>query len=388
VASSHPADPASDGVADRSRWLHREILQLALLIAVAVGAFFLTRAIAASNGAMNLQHGVEWYERGQRQLAAGDLDGAADSFRRAAVRNRNEKRYALALARALAGQGRNETARTALLAMRESAPEDRDINLRLARLAVARQETPEAVRYFHDTLYAPWPGEQAAARRSVRLELIRFLLAGQETAAAVSEIVALGTDLPDEAAWHATLGDLFAQAGDDRRALEAFERAVTLDPDAANALAGAGRAAFQIGDYALARRYLRAARDAGHPGDGTLEVVELVLTRDPLAGRIGAAARRQRFTELLSYARERLNSCIESRAAADGLPSDELGLRQETDAFDDALTPAALRDEAVIEEGLALVFRSTQIVADRCPPATPLDRALLLMERVHGADPP
>src|ERR1700687_5596139 len=99
-----------DGPETQSGRIHKEILQLMLLIGAAVVAFFVTRAIAANNRDMSLRDAAEWYERGQRQLNAGDADAAIDSFRRATVKHRDEKRYVLALARALASSRQYDTA--------------------------------------------------------------------------------------------------------------------------------------------------------------------------------------------------------------------------------------------------------------------------------------
>jgi hypothetical protein len=101
----------------------------------------------------------------------GDADSAIDSFRRATVKNRTEKRYVLALAGALALTHQDEPARNALLAVRE-ALEDPDVNLELARLADDGQDFSSAVREYHNALYAPWPPHRAQARRHVRIELI------------------------------------------------------------------------------------------------------------------------------------------------------------------------------------------------------------------------
>ena len=139
-----PADDSGSDV-QRSALIHREMLQLGVLILVAVAAFFVTRAVAASNRDMSLRDAAEWYRRGQQQIDAGAFDDAVDSFRRATVRNRTDKRYVLALARALALKHDDEAARSALLTLRESAPEDAEINLELARLAAHRQDVTEAL---------------------------------------------------------------------------------------------------------------------------------------------------------------------------------------------------------------------------------------------------
>lgn len=301
--------------AARANFVHREILKLAVLIALAVGAFFLTRAVAASNRQIELQNGLEWYERGQRQLSAGEVDVAVDSFRRAAGRNRGEKRYVLALARALTTQGDDDAAaRSALLALRILAPEDADINLQLARIAALRRDVAEALSYYQNALYAPWPIEQIDGRRQVRFELIRFLVAHDEIELALSELLAATADLPDDENLHIQVAQLYAEAGDGRQALEHFQSALTLTPDSPPALAGAGFAAFGLADYPLGRQYLRRAPPEVEGVQEAGELVELVLENDPLAARIGAAARARRLVANLSHAMERLDGCLEERA--------------------------------------------------------------------------
>ena len=98
TSASHP----NDGTQERAALIHREILQLGVLILVAVAAFFVTRAVAASNRETSLRDAAEWYRRGRQQVEAGHVDDAIDSFRRATVRNRTDRRYVLALAQALA----------------------------------------------------------------------------------------------------------------------------------------------------------------------------------------------------------------------------------------------------------------------------------------------
>jgi tetratricopeptide (TPR) repeat protein len=374
-----------DSTAERSNLIQREILQLLLLIAVAVAAFFVTRAIAANNRDMNRRDAAEWYQRGLGQLDAGDADSAIDSFRRATVKHRSEKRYVLALARALAGTRQDEAASSALLALRESAPEDPDVNLQLARLAADRQDVTEATRYYHNALYAPWPTEQAEPRRRVRVELIRFLLTHDQVGRALSELVALSTDLPDDPAAHVEVGHLFSTAGDNRRALDQFQRALRLAPESGAALAGAGQAAFQIGDYLLARTFLRTAPDNIDGVKETRELVGLVLSSDPLAARIGSVERRRRLIDNFSYADQRLSACVEQHPGGQP-PADQVTLGDEAHDFEIQLTPAILEQDT-IESGVELIDRLEREVVQRCPPPALRDRALMLIGPHHGVDP-
>src|ERR1700709_1344016 len=87
---------ARDSAADterRSALVHREIFQLLALIALAVAAFLVTRAIAGSNREMTRRDAAEWFRRGQQARQMGHIAEAIDDLRRATVRDRGDKRY-------------------------------------------------------------------------------------------------------------------------------------------------------------------------------------------------------------------------------------------------------------------------------------------------------
>ena len=263
-AAHRPHDPDEQAAA----FIHREIYQLGVLVLVAIAAFVLTRAVAASNRDMSLRDAAEWYRRGESAIATGDLDAAVDAFRRASGRNRNNKPYELALARALVRKHDNDGAQSVLLALRESTPEDPDVNLELARLAAESHDVTGALRFYHNALYAPWPSEQADARRQVRFELVTFLLTHKQSPRAISELLAASTDLPDDVGLRLQTARLFAQAGDAGHALDQFQQALRLAPENPQALGGAGLSAFALGNYGLARTYLHQVADGlGGPGD-------------------------------------------------------------------------------------------------------------------------
>jgi len=351
--------------------IRRDILQLGALMLAAVGLFFLTRAVAASNRHMSVEDAAEWYSRGERALEGGRMDEAIDALRRANVRNRSNLVYQLALARALARNHDDEAARAMLLTIRDSDPENAEINLELARLAADRHDVTETLRFYHNALYAPWPADAADQRRDVRLELIRFLLAHRQAPRAVSELMAVAADLPDRRDAHTVVGELFAQAGDDAQALAQFQRALRASPNDAAALAGAGKAAFRLRQYALARTYLRRAPGAA---DDLLQTTQFVLADDPLAARIGAPERRRRLADDVEYARQRLADCAGSAA-----------LQDEARALADRLKGHAPIDQDVVENGVDLVARIGRSVVDTCPAPAPRDRALVLIGREHGA---
>jgi Flp pilus assembly protein TadD len=377
------ADRAPDPDEQVAAFIHREIYQLVLLAIVAIAAFVLTRAVAASNRGMSLRDAAEWYRRGESANATGDLDAAVDAFRRATVKNRNNKPYELALAGALMRTHDDDGARSVLLALRETAPEDPDVNLELARLAAGSHDVTSALRFYHNALYAPWPSEQADARRQVRFELITFLLTHDQSPRAISELLAVSTDLPDDLGLRLQTARLFAQVGDAGHALDQFQQALRLAPGNPQALGGAGLSAFALGNYGLARSYLHQVADGPQDVVTTREVVDAVLSNDPLANRLGATERRRRLAANFTYAQDRLASCLEQYGA---LPTgDGPALLSEVQAFEPRLMPSVLEQD-VVEMGADLVDRIERLVVQRCGMPTTLDRALVLIGRQHGGE--
>ena len=369
--------------ARRSAIIHREIIQLGILIAAAVAGFVVTRTVAASNRAMSLGDAAAWYRLGQQALAAGNVETAIEDFRRATVRDRTDRTYVQALARALAQHRDDEAARGVLLTLRESSPDDAEINLEIARLAARRQDVAEASRFYHNALYAPWPAERADARRAVRLELIQFLLAHGQSGRAQSELLAMTADLPDEPAAHVQVARLFAEGGDDGHALEQFQRALQVAPDDVAALAGAGMSAFRLGRYTQARTFLgRVPGDLGEVAQ-TRDIVEHVVADDPLASRIGSIERRRRLGSILEYGRDRLRLCSEGRPG--GQPTDEdAALLREADGFASETNRTPALEQDVIESGVDLVNRIATHVSRTCGPPAARDRALTLIGRGTG----
>lgn len=379
-----PLDTGGEA-AERSALVHRETIQLSVLILVAVAAFMFTRGVAASNHEMSLRDGAEWFRRGQQAMDAGRVDEAIDSLRRATVRNRDDKRYLLALAQALALNRDEDGARSVLLTLREAEPEDPTINLQLGRLAAARQDVTQALRFYHNALYAPWPPDQADARRRVRLELIQFLLTHQQRDRALSELLALSTDLTGDPALRLEVAHLFSRAGDDTDAMTQFQRVLLTDPHNGAALAGAGQAAFHLGDYTSAGRYLRDAPPDAEGVRDTLTMVNLVTSNDPLAVRIGSAERRRRLIANVSYAQERLTSCLD-RPTAPAAADTPQPLLEEARAYSGQIETARMLEQDTIETGVDLVDRMEREIGQRCGPQTPLDQALAVIGHRHSAE--
>jgi tetratricopeptide (TPR) repeat protein len=359
---------------------------LMVLGGVTIAAFFGTRAIADGNEALRRRQAAAWYAAAQRASPGADAGSAVAALRRAVLMDRENRLYRLALADALAARRVDDEARRVLLALRDTQPEDPQTNLRLARLEARGGDSDPARRYYQNALSSLWRPEQAEERRRVRAELIEFLLAHEERARALSELLLLAANLPEDAAVQAHVGRMFLAAGNARLALDHFVRAVSLDSTNAEALAGAGEAAFELGDYGRALGYLKGIPEGNARATELREVTELVLTDDPLGPRLSVTERRRRLLLALQQAFRRLDSCL-SAPLLDTKESLET-LRKEIRDFEAALKGRRRQETGdLVEDGVVLVYRAERAAEQRCTAApAPFDRALVLIGRRHGLE--
>lgn len=369
---------------DPSRFLHRELVLLLVLVGVTIAAFFGTRSIADSNEALRRRQAAAWHDAAQRTPRGQDAGAAVVALRRAVLKDRDNRQYRLELADALAARRLDGEARRVLLALRDTQPEDPEANLRLARLEARAHGADAARRYYENALSSLWRPEQADERRRVRVELIEFLLAHAERARALSELLLLAATLPEDPAVQAHVGRMFLAAGNARLALDHLALAVRLDSTNAVALAGAGEAAFDLGDYTRALRYLKGAARDDARAEELRDVTELVLRHDPLEPRLRAAERGRRLLSSLHQAAQRLDSCL--GAPLIGAKESLDALRRELLDFETAFQgrpPQQIVDLAA--DGVDLVYRAERAAEQHCTAEpTPFDRALVLIGRRHG----
>ncbi len=344
------------------------------LVMAIVPAFAATAVLSRAYHAEERALSSDWRARGERALAIGDPAGAADAFRTALTFARDDFELRLDLARALSGSQRFAEARAYLLTLRDEQPGDGPVNLALGRLAIQQADAAAAIRYYHDAIEGAWATDPERARRGARLELAEFLVRRRVTVPAQAELISLAADLPDDPALKEHVGRLMIDAEMPSRALPLLRSVMASRPSAA---AAAGRAAFALGQDALAERYLAAARargDADRSLADMLEILQLSRDADPLSSGLSSRERLARSRRDLEAARARHDACDASQ------PADAAALMSESDQLRSDLGRARVADPDLLERTMALVLR-LEAPAEHCASATPLDRALLRVAR-------
>jgi tetratricopeptide (TPR) repeat protein len=370
-------------------YLSREPLILALLCALAVVSFLAVGGLSRIYHAQRESLGNRWFMRGAADLKQRHFELAVNEFRTALLYSRNSYAYQLDLAEALIGLKRTNEAYAYLVNLWGREPENGLVNLELARIAVQRGETDQALRYYHNAIYAIWPGDQEAEGRNARLELIEYLLAIKAMTPAQGELIALAANLDDDPAMQARVGDLFLQAHDYEHALAEYRLSLKVDQHNSATWAGAGTAAFQLGRYDLAQRYLEAAVMA-NPDDlqsaDRLKTTELVLKMDPFRRQISVDQRHRIVIEAFAAAGERLNSCavVGNATGTASSATAKLRLADEWAQMKPQITEQGLRrNPDLVETAMSLVFDIERQANAACGSSTEIDMALLLISKLH-----
>jgi tetratricopeptide (TPR) repeat protein len=393
---------------DFRRYLTREAVSLALLAGLAVVLFLGVTALSRLYHAQQESLGNRWFNRGVVDLKAQHFDRAVIEFRAALVYARDDYAYQLNLAEALLGMQRTPEAYAYLINLWEREPDDGLVNLELARIEAQRGQTQQALRYYHNAIYATWvdnaSGDTSASntseatsidpaskttvdeetqRRAARLELIEFLLKINARTQAESELIALQENAGDDPAEQAHVGDLFLRAQDYEHALAAYRASLKLSRRDPAALAGAGLAAFELGRYDMAREYLQAAVNANSndaQSADRLKTAELVLRLDPFRAGISAAQQEQAVVEAFTVAGERLKSCT----AAGGTPGAEADLAADWSKMKPQVTALGLRrNPDMAQKAMDLVFSAERQTAAGCGTPADADEALLLIAKLR-----
>lgn len=371
------------------RYLAREPVIVALLSVLALVFFLAVTGLSHIFHAQQESLGDRWFTRGTIDLKHQRFQPAVSDFRTALLYSRDNYAYQLNLAEALIGLRRTSEANAYLVNLWDREPDNGLVNLELARIAVQNWEIEQALRYYHNAIYATWPGDQEVESRETRLELIEFLLGTNAKTQAQSELIALAANSADDPSQHVRIGKLYLQAQDSEHALAEFLLSLKSEPQNPAALAGAGRAALELGRYAPAQLYLQAAVMA-NPGDAELaddlKDTALVLRMDPFQRQISLAQKNRIVIADFAAAGEQVKTCAaagNSKVPVSS-PGSQPTLAENWTKMKPQITEAGLRRKPeLVEAAMDLVFDIERKSNIECGAPRGTDKALLLISKLH-----
>ena len=389
VEALHEQDDAvkTQGLVNYRFYLRQRPVMLGVFTVLAVVLFLVTSGLARLYRAQREALGTRWFTRGVTELNAKKYDAAVSDFRAALLYSRDNYTYQLNLAEGLLGLGRTGQAYAYLLNLWDRQPEDGLVNLELARIARSRAQVQQAIRYYHDAIYAAWASDEEWKRRDARLELIQLLLATKAQEQAQAELIALAANAGDDPEQQEQLGTLFLRAQDYEHGLNAFRIALKSERRNPAALAGAGQAAFELGRYPLAQHYLQGAVAANLNDKQSLQLLmttEMVLQMDPFRRQISPTARDRIAAEAFEIAGQRLTNCALPKSVTPGPATAQPSLSDQWASLKPRVTEEKLeRNPELVEAAMDLVFQIERQTSVVCGTPSGADLALLLIARLH-----
>ncbi len=321
---------AAERLAKR-RLIVQDTLALTGLFVITVLFAVLTYLLFQSYSQHQKDAAARWLRRGESALRAGKPLSAVYALRSALAYAPTDRRTEIELAKALADSGNIQEATVYFNALWEAEPGNGQINLELARLALASHRIPAALQYYHASIYGTWEGDGAKRRREVRLELVNHLIDLHRYSEARDELlIAAGNAGDNDVADRLRIAGLLLEAHAPADALHLYRDLAARKPAPVEAVQGAGRTAVLLGRYLEAKQYLERAVAAEaateHKGaaEPTLDAdrqqlaeVNRLLALYPSSG-LAPKARAERVLADRRLAKQRLDACAEQLANTAG----------------------------------------------------------------------
>ena len=362
-----------------------------ITVAIAVLTYFFFHSFAEHRSVLEKR----WYERGQIAMAQHHPAEAVEDFRSALSFTSTNSQYQMSLAEALAASGRTQEAAAYFATLHDAEPGDGYLNLQLARLAVRRGNSQQAIEYYQDALNGLWHGQGTERRLQIRLELAQYFISlGRPIEAQGQLLAAEGNSLDNPAALF-QIANLLRRADDPTDALTTYQR-VERHRNAAPAqvlasLRAESEIAASIGQYKRAAqaltRYMTRLRQ--HPSAGTpqqnraveqqLEKYQRMLQLIPLDS-LPPSQHDARILHDANIAHQRYQSCLQhlqSHNDPNATNPDLLALGTQWTQLGSP-NAHALEGDAALQDRMTSWIAQTEILTAKvCGPPTG-DDALLL----------
>lgn len=310
---------------ERRRLIISDSLALVTLFAITALLAVLTNYLYQSYASHQVKLADRWLQRGEQAMRDGKPQAAIDALSSALAFDSNQRNTEIKLAEALASAGRIQEATVYFNSLLESQQGSGLINLQLARLAARQGDESQAIDDYQRAIYGNWEGDGYVRRREVRFELIKYLIERQHLDQARSELlVASGNAPEDDISVQLEIARTMELAQDPGDALHLYKTILRRHPSLREAQEGAGRAAFQIGRYLEAKRYLSHVLEG--PGVDQEPAAAIAKNRDSLkeatrllalfpSSRLRPSERIARVLTDRKLAMARLAECTQDRVA-------------------------------------------------------------------------
>src|ERR1700735_245887 len=332
----------------------------------------------------------DWFAAGEERFQAGDPNSALTDYQNALVYSPNHTKFQFHLATALVEARHYDQARPYLLALLSESPGSGEVNLQLARIAAQNNSLPDAERYYQGAIYGKWKSDDPIAMRwQVRQEFCNFLISKGVISQAIPAVIDLAENTPDgDSAGLKIVGQLLLRTQQWSRAQQVYRSLLSSDRHDEEALAGAGRAAFELGEFADSLddfNRLSAERREQPDIARAYEIAHRAMAMSPYLGGLSAQVRAQRAENALSLAEARAQRCARQSGVSllETPPRTELQIAYATmQTMGENWTIRNLREfPDRLESAMQTAFSIENAAAKDCGEPQGDDRALWLLGR-------
>jgi tetratricopeptide (TPR) repeat protein len=335
----------------------------------------------------------DWFAVGEERFQAGDAAAALTDYRNALVYSPKNTKFQFHLAQALAAAGRYDQARPYLLALLSESPGSGEVNLQLARIAVANNTRADVLRYYQGAIYGEWSGDAIMTRWQIRRELCEYLISKGDINQATPAVIDLAENTPESDSGRLKIvGPLLLRPPQWSRAQQLYRALLNTDRYDEEALAGAGRAAFELGEFADAvEDFNRLSPERRDQPDiaPVRELAHRVLAMSPYLAGLAPQVKAQRAENALSLAEKRAQGCARQTGLSlvETPPRTELQIayatRQTMEASWDLRDLEKFPDR--LDSAMQTAFEIENAAAKSCGEPQNDDRALWLLGRSRSA---
>jgi tetratricopeptide (TPR) repeat protein len=301
---------------------------------------------------------------GEQLLARGKTAEGIEHLRTAATLDGANAAYTTALAEATLSSGNPRVAEQILAPLLDTSAKDGAANLAMARALAKEGRSEEAKSYYRTAIIGVWPPGSERMRTTARFELIDYLAQTNAKQELLAELLPLQDDSTNDVTARKQIAARFISAGSPERAVTIFRNILQKNSRDASAYIGLADAALALGNFTSARTNLLAAQRLDSTDAviaARVKQVDSVIALDPTQRGLSLGEQYRRSRNLIEMTLSSVRKCLGNEApqvaAALDSSAQNLIARPQTDGQGQS-----------IEQTLALAQQLWGLRRTRCAP--------------------
>jgi tetratricopeptide (TPR) repeat protein len=293
------------------------VATLAAVLGAIVALLLVDSALARVDTRARQAYATREFATGQQLLANKQTAEGIEHLRTAATLDASNAAYTTALAEANLAAEKPRLAEQILTPLLASSAKDGAANLAMARALAKEGRTEEAKSYYRTAIIGVWPPGSDRMRTTARFELIDYLAQTNAKQELLAELLPLQDDSSNDVVARKQIAERFISAGSPERAVTIFRNILQKNSRDASAYVGLADAALALGNFTSARTNLLAAQRLDSTDEviaARLKQVDSVITLDPTQRGLSLDQQYRRSRNLIQMTLTSVRACLGAEA--------------------------------------------------------------------------